>query len=230
MAINLVQFTSGATSSGGTLSLTPFSTATTPGNCVIICAGTYDTSAAAAISACTLGGAAGNFASLISAVNASSVNGYQTSAIWADPNCGSSTAVAVTSISSVDLSATAFEFSGLLATSTASALVDKSTSGSNPSSTNWAAGTTGTTTSANELWVGVSSTYNQPLTGPGGSWTTEQPSGDVVLLMPGYQIVTTTGTVSYAGTQSPADPWSACAVALFGAAPITTSGLLMLFP
>lgn len=197
MAISLVQAKSGTgTSSPTTVTL---SSPTTAGNCLIVCWTVLATGSQPSTFSGTLGGSAGNFGTVLT-VNSDT-------GILADPNCaGGQTAVALTfsgGSGSYAVGVYVYEVSGLAASS----VVDKTVSGTT-GTTSWTSGATATTTNANEFWVGMASCYQtttQTITGPSSPWTNEtaiHPSQGANFLnsVSGYQIVSSTGTCTYAGT------------------------------
>jgi hypothetical protein len=210
MAISVVQTASAkVTTSGSTLTVT-FGAGTTAGNTVVVAISHFE-STARTVSSVLLGGAAGNFGQLANAV---SVTPFQSCAIWADPNCaGGQTSITITlSGAASDISAVAWEVSGLLSTSTPSSLLDKSSTNSG-SGSSWTSSATATTTQASELWVGVASASNTP-TGPSSPWTNTEPAGDSTFIMAGVQVASSTGTATYSGTQVGSFAWSAAVVTL----------------
>ena len=205
LAISVVQTTSGYVTSSGPVTMT-LGTPTTAGNCLVVCAANMGTGHA--VSGVTLGLSAGNFAKAAGIVSAE---------IWADDNCaGGQTSLAVTFSSDVDgAAAVAYEVSGLAA----SGLVDKSSSDSGTGTAN-TSGSTATTTAASEIWVGLSNTAGT-ITGPSPPWI----NTDIIdfdgsyndTLATGYQIVSSTGTATYALT-SVSTAWVSAVVTLRAAA------------
>ena len=163
----------------------------------------------------TLGGVHDNF--MVGTSNSSPGSAEPYIAIWVDWNCaGGQTAVVVQGTSLVvdanDGGVFIYEISGLLATS---AVLDQNTNQiNNPNGTSWSSGATGTTTNANEIWIGVGSCYNTLTTRPGSPWTSIPGTSNVATA--GYQIVSTTGTATYAGTQNSSGPntWAAGVITL----------------
>lgn len=214
MTITLVQQKSGT---GTSLS---FTTPTTAGNCVI--AGFTDVNGATSVTAVKLGGAAGNFAQLVSAEGTPGTESLL-AVLWADPNCaGGQTAVAVTAGTTSSPTIWIAEFSGIVSASP----LDKdtftvSTGGS------WSSGSTGTTTQANELWLGAVCNLGASTAGPGSPWTNfavTDGSGDKILY--GYDIVSSTGNAVYSGTGGGGTfaGWAAAVAALKGAASASVPG------
>src|ERR1039457_5713175 len=106
MAIALVQ--AAVTSSTG---VPTFGSATTAGNCVVVCIGLGYGTVNPTVTGVTLGGSAGNFAALVTSAIGTARGG---TAIWADPNCaGGQTAVAVTISGGSFKLAVAYEVSGV---------------------------------------------------------------------------------------------------------------------
>ena len=180
-------------------SATPTITATTAGNCLIVCVSAFYSGTPSSISGITLGGAADNFAQLIAPANA----GNSAALMWADPNCaGGQTAVSISG-SGLNVGAglggvVIYEVSGLPLT--LGALLDKSSAGTSTSSGSWSSGTTAATTQASELWVGIVNAGGSAVVGPGAPWANDQPGGSAALA--GTQVTTSTGTAVYSGTQN----------------------------
>lgn len=200
MAISVVQSKAFKGTTGS------FSAATTAGNCVLVCIMDTEFSFSDNVTAVTLGGSAGNFAQLQTAEEDSDAYVWA----WADPNCaGGQTAIAVTVTNATDPVFIAYEISGLVSTG----LLDKSSSGGSLT-TSYSSGSTATTAQASEIWVGLASGSDNSgsMTGPSSPWTntTSNGSGGSTFGIAGYQIVSSTGTATYAGTA----PGTSAAVAL----------------
>jgi hypothetical protein len=199
VAITLVQSKSGT---GTSLTL---SSATTAGNCLVVVVSDVGISAPA-VTAVTLGGSAGNFSTLIEK-NTTVADGMVS--IWADPNCGASTAIAITETNGNTPVITAFEFSGLVSAS----VLDLSSSQQGTSSA-WSSGSTATTTQAAEAWVG-GAMAKTVISGPSSPWTNTGPtvngSCDAIA---GYQITTSAGAAVYTGSINA--NWTAAVVTLKG--------------
>lgn len=215
MAIALVQ---SATAAGTSLTL---SSATTAGNCLIV--GFTDEGGASSVSAVKLGGAAGNFAQLVSAAGAPGKAGEVLAVLWADPNCaGGQTAVAVTAPGATHPTLWAAEFSGIVSASP----LDKQ-AGTTGTAGTWSSGNTATTTQATELWVGAAclGSAGSTGTGPSSPWTNvtvNDSSGDTMFY--GYNIVSSTGAAVYTGSMSGTGGWAAAVATLKGAASASVSG------
>jgi hypothetical protein len=220
MAPSLVQSVS-ATGTASPLPVT-LGASTTAGNCLVICiTGTAATSNPN-VTAVTLGGAAGNFAQVITAGNVTADN--VTTSIWADPNCaGGQTALSLTfsATGSPSICVTTMEWSGLALSS----VTDKTSSGlSDTTVTSWSSGATATTSQASEVAIGCVggqlSTGITTITGPSSPWTnfTQETSANTHIgLLAGYQVLSSTGTVTYSGTFAAGYQYTA-AVATFKAA------------
>jgi hypothetical protein len=219
---SLVQSVSGTTT-GTTISLTlPQNTAA--GNCLIITVVTSATPANPTVSGITLGGSAGNFAQAATA--GSTGADAQTSFIWADPNCaGGQTAISIslTTGNTGSANATAMEWSGLALSS-----VTDQTAGSpnGTSSTSWSSTASGTTTQAFEVAIGCVGAFNASgigtITGPSSPWTnlTQETSASThVGLLTGYQVLSSTGTVTYSGTFAATSAYAALVVTFKAVAP-----------
>lgn len=190
-------------------STSPTIPSTTAGNCLLVLVGSKNTSGAASVSSVKLGGAAGNFASLAAAHGTDSFTAWCDAFAWADPNCaGGQTAVAISgtdlNLASGDGGVTILEISGIAASSP----LDASSTGDAISS-NFSSGGAATAV-ANELWAAVAATTGSAA-GPGSPWTDESPAGGAVAA--GYQIVSSTGTATYAGTCTN-EAWAALVVTL----------------
>lgn len=214
MSITLVQSGSNTSTGGVTVTL---GANTTAGNCLVaLISGTNGT-----VSGVKLGGAAGNWALQASNTTACDVE------IWADPNCaGGQTSVAVTSSTGGGITCQVYEFSGVVLASP----LDK-TANNSASSTSWTSTATATTTLASEAWVGVVGTADSGLTlsGPASPWNnssslTATSKGGNVQSLSGYQITSSTGAATYAGTGTSAGfPYGAVVVTLKGAATAPSS-------
>lgn len=192
-----------ASGNGTTLS---FASATTAGNCVVVCFLDNGSLTTPSVSAMTLGGSAGNFAALVTSTNSA---GHQLATIWADPSCaGGQTAIAVTEASGNHPVIIAYEISGIASASP----LDKSSTG-NASSGTWSSGTTATTTQAAEAWVGCAVINNTPPTGPGAPWTNTNQTNSTTQAIAGQQITSSTGTATYNGTSGSTN-WAAAVVTL----------------
>ena len=182
-----------------------FTSPTTAGNCVIVAVVAFSGGAAPSVSGVTLGGVADNFAAVASGVNGAAT--FLLASCWADPNCAGGQTAVVVSGSNLTVSTSSgiilLEVSGLATGS----VTDQTSTGNSNSSASWSSGTTATTAQAYEFWVGVNATANGA-TQPGSPWTQLVFPASVGEGM-GYQIVTATGTATYAGTQSPAGQYGA---------------------
>lgn len=211
--------------SGSSLTVT-LGSATSPGNCLIVCTETYSSLTAPGVTGVTLGGSAGNFASAVTK-SVSSTNGVM-GAIWADPGCaGGQTSVVISYSASAVLSfAWVMEWSGLATAS----VVDKTISGATTNGTSWSSGSSGTLTNSSELVVGMvasSSTSTTTLVVPGSPWTelakqSGTSAGIGAVLGVGYQLVTSTSALTYNGTDSTGNQ-SACLASFFEASTVFTS-------
>ena len=203
-------------------SLTPTIPSTIAGNCLLVLIASKGSSgSAASVSGITLGGSAGNFASLAAAHGTDGFTDWADAFAWADPSCaGGQTAVSVSGsnlgVGSGIGGVTVLEISGIAASSP----LDKSSTG-NGQSSSFASGATATTTVAAELWAAIAATPGSA-TGPESPWTDESPPGSAAAAA--YQVVSSTGTASYSGTCSN-EAWAALVVTLKGgstaAAPFT---------
>lgn len=157
---------------------------------------------------------------------ASVITGLNVTTIWIDPDCaGGETAVTVVTGSAANqqLNVQIYEFSGVV---TVSPLDQTSTAVGGPAGSSFTSGTTGTTTNADEAWVGmVGGGLSTPfgINNPPGWSNLTQINNSVASahaytrMLSGYQIVSSAGTANYAGTFNTADP-------VYGAVVITLSG------
>lgn len=196
MAITLVQYTSSSTDSSPYPAT--FTNPTTAGNCIVM-AGWYSSESTSLIPEITnviLGSSADNFTQIAYNYILAN-NSYIAVSIWVDPGCaGSETTVTAsgTNLSNYKEEAgiTICEVSGL-----ATSNVTDKYSTNTETATTFSSGTTATTSSADEFWIGVA-TAGSDITQT-GSWNSilAQSFSQV-----GYQIVSSTGTAEYSGTAS----------------------------
>ena len=179
---------------------------TTAGNCLVVCINSFSTGAQS-VSGVTLGGVADNFAGLKTVGGGANA---PLTAIWADPNCaGGQTSVVVAGTNlnpgSGDGGIVIFEISGLVASS----VLDKSASATG-SSAAFSSGATATTTVASEIFIGTADAA-PTIAGPASPWTNTVNAGSAAVA--GWQVVSSTGAATYAGTCA-AGTWSAAVVTL----------------
>lgn len=200
--MGLVQHASITTTTGTTATAT-FGSATTPGNCLIVCVTATTTSNTnPTISSIKIGGSADNFAQ--ANTEAQSTNGIS-SFIWTDQNIGvSSTSVVITFNTSSGSCVDVYEWSDVLA----SAAVDK-TNGAIGSSSSWSSGSSGTLTQLREVAFGVNgavSSSANTITGPSSPWTNSAQLTTTLTVpytqVSGYQAVSATTALTYSGTDS----------------------------
>lgn len=206
-------------------------TATRAGDTILFITATYSTQAntGAVSAALNISGAALTRIAHIS-FNATGSNVFGWLDVWASYDTpGGDTEITVTMPAglagqSIAVCRDVLEFSGL----GPSPSVDISVTANDVAGTgtSWAAND-GTTTSANELWVGAVAGYDltsgtaPSITGPGAPWTNEAEQStqigsftSSIDLMAGYQAATSTGTLSYAGTFAAAQNWAALAISI----------------
>lgn len=220
MTLTPIQTVTGSGTTGTTLTLT-LPSPTSSGSCLVVCmSGHTGATTNPTINGVTLGGSVDNFASLIPAGGSTDES---ISAIWADPSCAvGQTSVVITfgSATSPRYMASAYECPGLA--STIAALLDKSAASAlGANGTSWSSGSTATTTNANQLWVGLTTSDGTTITGPASPWVNTAeiiPSGAASDFMSGYQVRSSTGAAAYAGTFSPTGSYNAAVVALNPAA------------
>jgi hypothetical protein len=188
-----------------------FTNPTGSGNTVVVVVDAFSTTSGLvpSVSGMTLGGVADHFANVITATSPFS-SAYMFSAIWYDPNAKAGQTAVVVSGSNLSVNANygiiLYEVSGLLIPTS----VDKTSAGTTTTGTPWSSGTTPTTTDANEVWFGAISPFAS--TAQPSGWTNQEFS--VNGQGAGYQIVSTTGTATYAASQTSSGP-SAAVVATF---------------
>lgn len=184
--------------------------ATTAANCLVVAVASAS-GASTSVTGVTLGGLADNFFRLTDLHYTGAAFNYV--ALWADPDCaGGPTQVVVSGLNANEVasgngSVWVYEFSGLNAYT--NTLLDLVSAGPG-TGTAWDSGTTATTSSDAEAWVGVMHGPS-PSTVPGAPWVNSQPAGG--LCVTGYQITTAAGAADYAGTCASGD-WAAAVVAL----------------
>ena len=218
----------GATS--GTITLT-FGSAVAAGNTVVVCFASNGNTANPVISGITLGGSADNFTAANTTLGSSGADGC--SQIWYDPGVGvsSATSVAVSYGSGnggTDEFAIAYEVPGTIT-------LDRIASHIAAGSASWTSSATATTSQANEIFFGACGGYpSTTLAATGvGTWTTvRSTAGSQIYALTGYQVVSSTRTCTFSGTQT-SGYYSACvatfsssAVAHPGTATLTGAGSL----
>lgn len=195
MSIAFVQTASNTGTTTCTVTLGP----TTGGNCLVACVALGASSNLSSVSGITLGGVNDNWAQLRAV--GSLVTGAEQLAMWADPNCATGqTSVVVTLAGGASASLVqVFEFSGIATSS----ILDQSgtfdsAGGSNPT---FSVSTGAPTAFASELAVGCVYGYNSTTTGPSSPWVNETTlSSTTRRLQAGYNILSSTGTVTYSGS------------------------------
>jgi len=203
--------TSGTT---GTCTVT-LGAAATPGNCLValIVAQQKTAGSAPTVTGVLLGGAADNWAAAVTPPTASNT-GFVSSNAWTDQDCAggsAAVAVAVTFASTTTgsneglVGVDVYEVSGVAATGAVDQVITHTTN----SSTSFSSSATGTTTQASEIAFGLAGFTDNNLaatiTPPVSPWVNEaqiQPGGSTAYAQSGYQVTTTTKTLTYAGTSS----------------------------
>jgi hypothetical protein len=184
--------------------------ATTQHNCLVVCINAFGNGQS--VSGVTIGGSADHFASAANVGGGIGTNPL--TAIWVDRDCvGGQTAIVVSGTLQVDTASggvTVFEISGL---DTVSPL-DLVHTGGITSSASFSSGATGTTSQASEIWVGAADVSGSP-TGPSSPWVNTTNTGGFAIC--GTNIVSSTGTATYAGTAT-SGPWTAAVITLKAAA------------
>lgn len=197
MAISVVQFKGGSTTSAASVTIN-LGTAVTPGNALIATV----TGGGASVTTITGGGTGWGSASGVF----NSDIGF--AAIWALQDVTTAgTAIVVTQNAANVMGVYVYEVSGLVTTGA----VDKvSSQAQDTAGTIYNSGTTATTTVANEFWVGMAGGYGLDfttsypvLTAPAGF--TVQPQQNIVTAIfhnSGYEIASSTGAAVYSGTDT----------------------------
>ena len=205
----LVQSASNTAASATSCAVT-LTNKTAAGNCLIVSVGTIDTTDNPTVSGVTLGGSPDNFTVANTAYNNADVN----AAFWIDPSCaGGQTSVVVSLTGGVGaspfISVTVMEWSGIQTNP-----LDKAPVGQNGNSTTWSSGPSGILSQEPELALGNAFVTSGTFTPPGSPWiNTTETAADNAVLFTGYQVVSTTASVTYNGSVAPA--------ALFGSTLIT---------
>jgi hypothetical protein len=206
-----VQTVTGTLTSGTTLTITLAATGG-PGNTLVVYIDEVQGTTNPVVSGITLSGVAGNFSAAARAINNADAN----TEIWVDWNIPvGATSVVITWTAGTGLSqgqqVRVEEWPGLLSTATP---VDAHPAGVNGSSASPSSASTGTLTQPAEVVVGAIGA-TKSITGPSsGGWTNEpQVSAGGSNLVTGYQTVSSTSALTYAGTMS-SGIWGACIVSL----------------
>lgn len=199
MAISVVQFKGGSTTSAASVTIN-LGTPTTVGNALVATV----TGGGASVTTITGGGGTAVWGSASGIFN--SDIGF--SAIWALQGVAAAgTAITITQNAANVMGVYVYEVSGLVTTGA----VDKvSSQAQDTAGTIYNSGTTATTTVANEFWVGMAGGYGLDfatsypvLTAPAGF--TVQPQQNITTAVfhnSGYQIVSSTGAAVYSGTDT----------------------------
>ena len=193
MAITVVQTQSNSASSATTVTVTV--SATTAGNTLIVAAGGNST---ITVSSVTLGGA-----NLAKAVAVADPGVFVDAEIWyLDSIAAGQTTVTVTfSGSTAHASAVAYEVSG---TGGAGGSLDKTSSNgqTGSGSVSWTSSSTGTLAQASEIAVGACffGTVGSSITGPSSPWTNVRVPASGNSIEAGYNIVSATTALAYAGS------------------------------
>lgn len=224
MAITLVQHNFGQATKALTSSITnTLGSNVTAGNCVVAVIG-ISGAAASVISSVKLGTNADNWASAIGSSNGTTVS----TAIWVDPVSVGGINTVVTTASGTHLAFVyVYEFSGV----TTSSPVDR-TSTSTGTGISWTSATTSVTTQSVESWIGgvtVNAAANQ--SGPASPWTNETGANNSNIAnagISGYQITSSTGAATYAGTSASSAAWAGAVVTLMSTGVTTSTGSMSL--
>lgn len=253
MAISLVQHASSVTNftsgTSGTATAT-FSSPPSAGNCLIIC---FSVQADVSVFNWSLntpktGSSTDNWGYNTTTAGG---DGLVSAGVAVDPNTNaSSSSVSIpasfgataNSSNTLFITMDIFEFSGILTISPADQTANSNTN--TTTNTSWTSTSTATTTQANELWIGVSapqvfaSNTTQTVTGPSSPWINEtvlsgsyQDGGTGTASkffgyqISGYQIVSSTGTATYSGTNSQNSVYDAAVLTLKAAAAGTNVSL-----
>jgi len=227
MSINVVQDNTGNNGFGpaGTTVTVTLPSGTTAGNCLVVAVGATEESASLpTVSSVKLGTV--NLAKAAGAGNSSADS--SDCEWWVLPNIAAGqTTVTVTVSATSFITATAYEVSGVVLSSP----VDQTQSNSSGTTgSDWTSNSTAGTSQANEIWFGaVAAWSNGAYTGPDG-WNNNL-QGPTEILLTGYQVVSTTGTAEYSGSQSGDTDnvgWAAAVITLKGLPPppfITTTNV-----
>lgn len=247
MTIAFVQHASATTNltTGTTGTSAPTFAATAgAGNCLVACVSVgQNASSGPSVASVTTNGTAENWVlgATVTRNSTSNGDGYQTCAIWVNPNTGGGQKIIDCNISSPSSFASGnngavfadiYEFSGLVLSS----VVDKTvTSSGGPSSTTFTSTATATLSQATEVAIGMAGTNGFTatctITGPSSPWVNEttltstwDTAGVFGGSRSGYDILSATTAVTYSGTCTNADGgFGAVCVTLLGSTgvPIT---------
>lgn len=194
----MVAFVQVASNTGGSSVTVTLGSGTTAGNCLVACIAMGNGGTLASVSSVKLGGAADNWAQLKAVGDLTT--GAEQLAVWADPNCaGGQTAVAITVTGAAVTLAYVFEFSGIATASILDQFGTFDSAGGTGST--FSVSTGGATTQASELAVGCVYGFSTTITGPGSPWVNQATlTSTTRTLQAGYDILSSTGTVTYSGS------------------------------
>jgi len=219
----LVQHASNSATSGSTVTVT-LGAGTTALNCVAACAGS-DGSSVRTVSSVALGSTSDTFTKAESQSNTGGSADLDCEA-WTDAGCsGSQTSVKVTFSGTLTAAAViAMEWSGASGVDTACV-----NGGNGNSATTFSSGATGTLSEASAAVIGAcwGTSFEAPsLSGPASPWTnlTGVTAGSDAELLVGYQVVSSTSSLTYSGTgTSFGFDWGAVIVPLKGSVSVSGS-------
>ena len=213
--MGFVQSASNSTTVSGTSLTVTLGAATGTGNTLVVLVYAADAITNPTVSGITLGGSADNWAAGVTAYNDTDIN----SAIWYDSGAASGqTSVVITFAAGtgavLGLAAVVIEWAGLV---TSSAL-DK-TASANGVSNAPSSGATATLSQAAQVAFGciAATSSGLTLTGPGSPWIELAQvafGAGSAALQAGYQQVSATTALTYAGTATAVPAWGACIVTL----------------
>lgn len=215
----LVQTKQGS-SATSTLTITLDSPTVAGNGLIVVLAASGTTANPTSVTSITLGGVADNFSQISTFGSASDA---AIGATWLDLNCaGGQTSVVITTTGgtgTLAVMASVYEWSGLYPVSP----FDQTANAVSAGSTSWSSGTSPTTVQASELLIGgvfcTSTGSGVTITGPSSPWTNltqlNQAQGSFNdQWMSGWQVVSSTGTATYAGTVSTSSQWIAKVITL----------------
>lgn len=228
----IVQTTFGK-SATGTVTLDPFTNPVAPLNTVTVLIGACGTGNNPVGIGAKLGGSGTGFTEIASAGNAGD---HAAVSIWelASSGAGGQTTVEADTDGG---SGTVEVFAWAIESTPLTGVADRSEPGANGSSGTWTSGATLATTQANEIAFGIMTGNGlsgpSTLAGPASPWVNlafqnAPGSGTVPGGIAGYQILTATGAVTYAGTATPNSTADILVVTIpFAAAPPPSAGGLL---
>jgi hypothetical protein len=205
-----------ATAASGTTLTVPLSPATIAGQTLVALTGSFQSTANPTVSAVKIGTLADNWA----AANTAYSNGTMNAAIWIDPGCaGGQTSAVITFTGGTGTNPEVGAFIFAVPNLAASPL-DTAPAGGNGTGTSWSAGSTGPLAQAAEVAFAIivaDELGGAAILPPGAPWVEESPisgGGGLLAMLAGYQVTTTAGSLTYAGTLTSSTIYGTCMITL----------------